>query len=86
MQISWERTLPYLSTEISNLLPPAQAEAVLGQRSTYLASWEYTVLAGLLCTQRTTFSYVSNPSLLAQADSGQGRRSIYSIKGLWTQQ
>ncbi len=39
VQISWERTLPYLSTGISNLLQPAQAEAVLGQRCTYLASW-----------------------------------------------
>jgi hypothetical protein len=40
-------------------------------------STEYTVVASLLCTQRTTFTYVSNPSQLAQADGGQGRRSIY---------
>ncbi len=39
VQISWECTPPYLSTGISNLLQPAQAEVVLGQRSTYLASW-----------------------------------------------
>ncbi len=32
-------TPPYLFTGISNLLQPAQAEVVLGQRSTYLASW-----------------------------------------------
>jgi hypothetical protein len=37
--ISWEYTPPYLSTRISNLLQPAQAEVVLGQRSMYLASW-----------------------------------------------
>jgi hypothetical protein len=35
------------------------------------------VLAGLLYTQRTTFTQVSNPSQPAQADSGQGRQSIY---------
>jgi hypothetical protein len=39
LQISREWTPPYLSTGISNLLQPAQAEVVLGQRSTYLASW-----------------------------------------------
>ncbi len=39
VQISRECTPPYLSTGISNLLQPAQAEVVLGQRSTYLASW-----------------------------------------------
>jgi hypothetical protein len=39
VQISWECTPPYLSTEISNLLQPAQAEVVLGQCSMYLASW-----------------------------------------------
>jgi hypothetical protein len=32
-------TPPYLSTGISNLLLPAQAEVVMGQLSTYLASW-----------------------------------------------
>ncbi len=35
---SWECTLPYLSTGISNLLQPAQAEVVLGQLSTYIFS------------------------------------------------
>ncbi len=40
-------------------------------------STEYTVLAGLLCTQWTTFTYVSNPSQPAQADGGQGCPSIY---------
>ena len=44
MQISWECTPPYLSTGISNLLQPAQAEVVLGQRSTYLASWAEPVV------------------------------------------
>ncbi len=34
-----ECTPPYLSTGISNLLQPAQAEVVLGQLSTYLVSW-----------------------------------------------
>ncbi len=37
---------------------------------------ESTGQAGLLCSQRTTFTYVSNPSQLAQAEGGQGRRSI----------
>jgi hypothetical protein len=41
VQISKECTTPYLSTGISNLLQPAQAEVVLGQPSTYLASWVY---------------------------------------------
>jgi hypothetical protein len=44
VQISWECTPPYLFTGISNLLQPAQAEVLLGQRSTYLASWVKTVL------------------------------------------
>jgi hypothetical protein len=35
------------------------------------------VLASLVCTQRTTFTYASNPSQLAQADGRQGRQSIY---------
>jgi hypothetical protein len=39
VQISYECTPPYLSTGISNLLKPAQAEVMLGQLSTYLASW-----------------------------------------------
>jgi hypothetical protein len=39
VQISKEWSPPYLSTGISNLLQPAQAEVVLGQLSTYLASW-----------------------------------------------
>ncbi len=40
VQSSRECTLSYLSTGISNLLQPAQAEVVLGQLSTYLASWD----------------------------------------------
>jgi hypothetical protein len=32
-------TIP-IHTRISNLLQPAQAEVVLGQLSTYLASWD----------------------------------------------
>jgi hypothetical protein len=39
VQISRECIPPYLSTGISNLREPAQAEVVLGQRSMYLASW-----------------------------------------------
>ncbi len=39
VQSSREGTPPYLSTGISNLLQPAQAEVVLGQLSTHLASW-----------------------------------------------
>jgi hypothetical protein len=39
VQISRECTPSYLSTGISNLLQLAQAEVVLGQLSTYLASW-----------------------------------------------
>jgi hypothetical protein len=46
VQISRECTLPYLSTGLSNLLQPAQAEVVLGQRSTYLASWYVTTGVG----------------------------------------
>ncbi len=42
VQVNWECTPPYLSTGISNLLQPAQAEVVLGQRFTYLASWVVT--------------------------------------------
>ncbi len=42
MHISRGCTPPYLSTRISNLLQPAQAEVVLGQPSTYLASWVKT--------------------------------------------
>jgi hypothetical protein len=37
-QISREYPPPYLSTGISNLLQPVQAEVVLGQLSAYLAS------------------------------------------------
>jgi hypothetical protein len=36
-------TAPHLSTGILNPLQPAQAEVVLGQLSTYLASWEKTM-------------------------------------------
>ncbi len=38
VQSSRECTPPYLSTGLSNLLQPAQAEVELGQLSTYLAS------------------------------------------------
>jgi hypothetical protein len=47
VQISWECTPPYPSTGISNLLQPAQTEVVLGQLSTYLASWDDTHLISL---------------------------------------
>jgi hypothetical protein len=39
VQISRECTPPYLSTGISILFQPAQAEVVLGQLSRYLVSW-----------------------------------------------
>jgi hypothetical protein len=39
VQSSRECTPSDLSTGISNLLQPAQAEVVLGQLSSYLASW-----------------------------------------------
>jgi hypothetical protein len=44
VQISRECTPPFLSTGISNLLQPTQAEVVLGKRSTYLASWAGTTV------------------------------------------
>jgi hypothetical protein len=44
VQISRECTPSYLSTEISNLLQLAQAEVVLGQLFTYLASWVYSYI------------------------------------------
>jgi hypothetical protein len=47
VQSSKECTPPYLSTGISNLLQPAQAEVVLGQLSMYLASWDLTGPAAL---------------------------------------
>jgi hypothetical protein len=37
---------------------------------------ESTVLAGLLCTLQTTFTYVSNPPQPAQANGWQGRQSM----------
>jgi hypothetical protein len=43
VQIGRECIPPYLSTGISNLLQPAQAEGVLGQLSMYSASWAGTV-------------------------------------------
>jgi hypothetical protein len=47
-------------------------------------STEYTVLAGLICTQRTTFSSVSNPSQPAQADGEQGHLCVKSLGSpLW---
>ncbi len=62
VQCSRECTPPYLSTGISNLLQPAQAEVVLGQRSTYLASWLATlyktsisVLYSAQCTRISEF-------------------------------
>jgi hypothetical protein len=51
-----------LSNGISNLLQPAQAEVVLGQPSTYLASWDETnilqeviAVEGETCTLRIFF-------------------------------
>jgi hypothetical protein len=46
VQSSRECSPPYLSTGISNLLQPAQAEVVLGQLSRYLASWLTTTTGG----------------------------------------
>jgi hypothetical protein len=43
VHISRECSPPYLSTGVSNLLQPTQAEVGLGQLSMYLASWVYTV-------------------------------------------
>jgi hypothetical protein len=39
-------------------------------------STEYTILAGFLCRQQTTFTLISNPPSPAQADGGQGCRSM----------
>ncbi len=50
MQISRECTPPYLSTGISNLLQPAQAEVELGQLSRYLASWTGPVRSLIYCS------------------------------------
>jgi hypothetical protein len=44
VQISRGCTPTYLFTVISNLLQPAQAEVVLGQRSTYLVSWDVSTV------------------------------------------
>jgi hypothetical protein len=70
VQISRECTPPYLSTGISNLLQPAQAEVVLGQRSTYLASW-------LLPVTRLA----SRKILIEQKikKRGQDQHSVYSV-------
>ncbi len=51
VQISRECTPPYLPTGISNLIQPAQAEVVLGQLSTYLASW-VTIVPSATCSPR----------------------------------
>jgi hypothetical protein len=48
VQISRECTPSYLFTGISNLLQPAQTEAVLGQLSTYFASWLTTAVPAAL--------------------------------------
>jgi hypothetical protein len=62
VQSSRECTPSYLSTGISNLLQPAQAEVVLGQRSTYLASW----VSSLPSTPHSSFtSFHLSPSLQA---------------------
>ncbi len=45
VQISMECSQSHLSTGISNLLQPAQAEVVSGQLSTHLASWDETSAA-----------------------------------------
>jgi hypothetical protein len=55
VQISWECTPPYLSIGISNLLQPAQAEVVLGQPSTYLASWRKTDVNRNIETKKDSF-------------------------------
>jgi hypothetical protein len=47
-------------------------------------STESTVLAGLLCTEKTTFTYVSNPPQPAQANSGQVPRSMFKESWRWT--
>ncbi len=65
VEISRECTSPYLSTGISNLLQPAQTEVVLGQRSTYLASWAKTL--------------VQNIFLLWQTSEIEGSKTIFII-------
>jgi hypothetical protein len=54
---SRECTPPYLSTGISNLLQPAQAEVVLGHISTYLASWLLTT-CGAVGAQNSNRIYI----------------------------
>jgi hypothetical protein len=49
VQSSREYTTSYLSTGISNLLQPAQAEVVLGHPSTYLAYWVRVKTIFLIC-------------------------------------
>ncbi len=56
MQISRKCTPPYLSAGISNLLQPAQAEVMLGQLSTYLASWGRTTYQ-IFCRDNPPSSY-----------------------------
>jgi hypothetical protein len=72
VQISWKCTPPYLSTGISNLLQPAQAEVVLGQISWYLASWvpEFNTLprCRLYCTLNSA-SLSGTPALNCQNTS-----------------
>jgi hypothetical protein len=58
VRISWECTPPYLSTGKSDLLQPVQAEVVLGQLSTYLASWIVTQAWVGACTNRGTGVYI----------------------------
>ncbi len=69
VQISWECTPLYLSTGISNLLQPAQAEVVLGQLSTYLASWFLSANTVGWPTEHYLFSKISQ--------GGQGQHPMY---------
>jgi hypothetical protein len=55
-------TSSYLSTGVSNLLQPAQAEVVLGQLSTYLASWVIALGGGRAVPEnRESLVFVPGP-------------------------
>ncbi len=77
VQCSRECTPPYLSTGISNLLQPAQGEVVLGQRSKYLAYWDYTTTEkpAMYCYEQ----YCSGQRCLGPAIS----RVIYKYTRTW---
>jgi hypothetical protein len=55
---SRECTPPYLFIGISNLLQPAQEEVVLGQFSTYLASWDVPLLPTPIHTLPNILLYI----------------------------